>query len=212
MHMALDLKSLQDEPLMLLYKEGNANAFAELLQRHQQHVFGYFFRFLGNQQQAEEATQEAFFHVLRAAKNYEPKAKFTTWMYRIVHNYAIDCYRRNKLRRTTSLDQPAYGEDSNETVGDLVEAPEESQESSIIDQDLHDRLQAALQQLNPDQREVFLMREDQGMAFHEIADVLTVSINTVKSRMRYAIATLRKILEKEFKQSHSPLTAGAKGQ
>ena len=63
--------------------------------------------------------------------------------------------------------------------------------------EIHDLVSEALKQLNPDQREVFLMREKSGLAFHEIAEILNVSTNTAKSRMRYALATLKKILKKD---------------
>jgi RNA polymerase sigma-70 factor (ECF subfamily) len=183
-----------DESLMIEFREGNAMAFQELCQRYQNGVFHYFLRFLGNRQAAEEATQEVFFNVIRAANRYEPKAKFSTWIYRIAHNYGVDCYRRNKIRKMASLDQP-HSANSTSTLLDTIVDQNTNTEEETMDKEIHDTLTQALDALNPDQREVFLMRENMGLSFQEIAKVLGVSTNTAKSRMRYALASLKKMLQ-----------------
>ena len=193
--MAHSRQDTTDEALMLEYQGGNSHAFEELLMRHHQAVHRYIFRFLGNQQVAEEATQEVFVKIIRAASRYEPRSKFTTWMYRIVHNYCIDMTRRQKLRHMVALDAPIHKENETLTRLDLVPSNEPEVDEQVVDKELHDRLQEALEKLNPDQREVFLMREKLGLHFHEIASILNVSTNTVKSRMRYALSALRKDLE-----------------
>lgn len=189
-----------DEELMLAFQRGHAAAFDTLLQRHEEAVLRYFVRFLGNRAQAEEAAQEVFLHVIRAAHRYEPRAKFSTWLYRIMRNYAIDCSRRLKHRRTQSLDQPIGPAEDDRRLGDVVSVDEsEDIETETADREVREKLQKALETLNPDQREVFLMRENMGLAFHEIADVLHCSTNTVKSRMRYAISALRKQLIRDLR-------------
>lgn len=187
------------------YQLGKAEAFAELLVRHQDSVFRYFYRFLKNREAAEEATQEAFFNIIRAAEKYEPRAKFTTWMFRIVHNYGVDCYRRNKLRQMTSLDEQRSGEEESVPMRDRVADTTVDLENETIDNEIHARLQEALEALNPDQREVFLMRENLGLQFDEIAKILNISTNTAKSRMRYALSGLKRMLTPKLQ----PIKQGA---
>jgi len=187
-----------DETLMLQFAQGNAEAFEILLLKYQDEVFRFVYRFLKNKESAEEATQEAFINIIKAAPRYEPKAKFKTWMYRIVRNYCIDCLRRAKVRKTTSLDKPYGDQEGGATLLDRIVDPESDLETNIADQEIHAHLMGALDCLNPDQKEVFLMRENLGLAFHEIAEVLDVSTNTVKSRMRYALLSLKTILEKRL--------------
>ena len=193
-----EIKDFTDEALMLQFRNGNAQAFEKLLLKYQDEVLNYVYRFLGNREAAEEATQEAFINIIKAAPRYEPRAKFKTWMYRIVHNYCIDCLRRAKIRKTTSLETSLTSEPNGPTLFDTVSDKAENVEDQIANQEIHDRLMEALNQLNPDQREVFLLRENLGLAFHEIADLLNVSTNTVKSRMRYALSTLKQLLGKRL--------------
>lgn len=190
------LEELRDEDLMLRYRAGEVDAFAALLHRHEDTVFRYFLRLLKNRQGAEEATQEVFFNIIRSANSYEPKAKFTTWMFRIVYNHGVDCYRRNRLRQMPSLDERRGVTDDNDgsTMLDRVSDDGPSAEEQTIDAELHARLDEALAAINPDQREVFLMRENLGLPFEEIARMLGISTNTAKSRMRYALIGLRKLL------------------
>jgi RNA polymerase sigma-70 factor (ECF subfamily) len=161
-------------------------------------LWRFFHRFLGNAEAAEEATQEVFLKMIGAAKSYEPNAKFTTWMFRISHNYAIDCFRKGKLRKTVSLDQPISEESGPALFLDRIADQTAMVEEDLVNKELHDQLTQALEMLNPDQKAVFLMRENMNLAFHEIAEILNLSTNTVKSRMRYALAALRKILKPKF--------------
>jgi RNA polymerase sigma-70 factor (ECF subfamily) len=179
-----------NEALMLRFRNGDVRAFEILLSRHRQSIFDFILRSVGpyNTAQAEDLTQETFLRVVKQASTYEQRAKFTTWLYTLARNLCIDASRRRKHRKAQSLD--ATDEDGNSML-DRTAAPTPAVDRQVIGQQLQERLQLAISELPEDQREVFLMRESADLSFKEIADVIGVSENTVKSRMRYALEKLR---------------------
>ena len=193
-------KELSDEQLMLRYQRGDARAFEVLLSRHYRPLFNFLMRYTGNRATAEELLQDVFARVIRGSKDYRKKAKFTTWIYTIARNITIDHSRRQKFRRHRSLDAPLGSEDTGHTLLDTVadERPSGVGDRTLADAQFKTRLNETLQNMNIDQREVFLLREFQNLSFKEIAEVVGASENTVKSRMRYALEHLRAALT-EFK-------------
>lgn len=188
---------LSDEELMLAYQKGNKEVFEELLGRHQNGIYNYLYRFLDQGENVEEAFQEVFIRVIKSSLSYTPTAKFTTWVYTIARNYCIDHSRKKRFRQTISLDQEIVEEgDSYGTLGDRMKDDRPTPEEEFGALDFSRKLQIALDRINPDQREVFLLREKSGLPFDEIATVVNASVNTVKSRMRYALAALQIELKK----------------
>lgn len=194
---------ITDEELMAMYQKGDESSFQKLFARHKRGVYGYILRYTRNEQESEEVFQDVFIKMHRAAPNWLPTAKFTTWLYTIVRNLCIDVYRKKKIRKTVSLDDTGTGDDER-SLHDVLASEEAAPEAQSSDSEIGKVLEAALAKINPDQREVFLLREKSGLKFEEIAEVLGVSINTVKSRMRYALETLRKILEKSGYKELNP--------
>lgn len=184
----------EDEELMLLYSQGEPQAFEELMRRHERPLFNFILRSTKRADIAEELLQEVFLRVIRSAAEYEQKAKFTTWVYTIARNLCIDRARKHKRRKELSLDEKVGGADSDQgqSFGELL-VDENAQVSHMGHErdQFMTRLQAALAQLPEDQREVFLLKEVSGLKFREIADVVGAPVPTVKSRMRYAIQALR---------------------
>lgn len=193
---------IPDEELMVMYQKGDESAFQKLFTRHKRGVYGYILRYTHNEQESEEVFQDVFIKMHRAAPNWMPTAKFTTWLYTIVRNLCIDVHRKKKIRKTLSLDDT--GADDERSLYDVIPSDEPRPDSQSSDMEIGKVLEDALAKINPDQREVFLMREKTGLKFEEIAEVLGVSINTVKSRMRYALETLKKILEKSGYKDLNP--------
>jgi len=183
---------------MAAFKKGDARAFEKLLKRHEKSVFNFCFRMLSDREAAHDATQEVFLKVVRNAAKWERQAKFTTWLFTLARNHCIDGLRKASHRKTTSLDQSLKGaEDKGTTLGDRVAdeqsvTPDRGAESLRLRQ----TLAQAITSLSQEQREVFVMREYSGMPFKEIAEVVGVPENTVKSRMRYALEHLRGFLAK----------------
>lgn len=181
-----------DEELMLAFQKGDMRSFEELIKRHQTGVYNFIYRFFGNRETAQEVFQEVFIKIHRAVDRYSPNGKFTTWLYTITRNQCVDIYRRNKIREALSLDQTHRETDVR--LGDTIASEDVPPDVLSSAHEIEGVLQGALEQLNPDQREVFLLREKEGFKFEEIAQMTGVSVNTVKSRMRYALEGLRRIL------------------
>jgi RNA polymerase sigma-70 factor, ECF subfamily len=184
-----------DEALMVAYQQGDVRAFEILLTRHRKPIFNFIFRFVGSRELAEDLLQETFLRVIKGVEAYKRQAKFTTWLYTIARNLCVDQSRRAKHRKAQSLDAPLSSSPDSATLLDVIPAEQMGSDRKAINKELHARLHHALTQLSEDQREVFLMREFLDLPFKDIADVVGVPENTVKSRMRYALEKLRLELE-----------------
>ncbi len=195
----IPLGDLADEDLMVRYAAGDVASFEVLLERHRTPVFNFVLRSCRRKDVAEELLQEIFLRVVKQAGGYKRKAKFTTWLYTIARNLCIDHARRMTHRQEKSLDEPAGGRSAGDTTGaplvSLVPDKGSGPESLLADRQFAGALYEALDELPEEQREVFLMRERQNLKFREIAQIVGVPENTVKSRMRYALEYLRERLQ-----------------
>ncbi|MBX5481995.1 MAG: RNA polymerase sigma factor [Myxococcaceae bacterium] len=186
-----------DEELMLSFRAGDARAFETLVARHRTPVFNFILRLTGQRARAEDLLQETWLKVVRGAQDWQPKARFTTWVYTIARNLCVDSARKESYRKADSLDAPvaAGGDGDGRALGEaLPDIGGTSPDRGAYNRRLRPLIEAALQSLPEEQREVFLLREYSGIPFKEIADVTGVPENTVKSRMRYALEGLRRKL------------------
>lgn len=184
-----------DEILMVRYRAGEIRAFEVLLQRHRKPIFNYILRFTHDPALAEDLLQETFLRVIKASGSYEAQARFTTWLYRIARNLCIDASRRGKHRKAQSLDAPLDDEEQGATLLDMTADKKGQVDRAVIGKQLGERIEQAVAGLVEEQREVFIMREVLDLSFKEIADIVGVGENTVKSRMRYALEKLRDALD-----------------
>ena len=175
---------------MQRFQQGESEAFRVLLERHRGGVYNFVLRHVGNQTAAEDVLQDTFLRVVQGAHRYKLESKFTTWLYTIARNLCVDRARKMKFRRHKSLDQPT-GSDEGAPLGDRIPDTRAVTDRAAIGSELQVRLSAAIATLKEDQREVFLMREYSNLPFKEIAEIVGVPENTVKSRMRYALEHLR---------------------
>jgi RNA polymerase sigma-70 factor (ECF subfamily) len=182
-----------DEELMHAFCRGDARSFEILVARHQRGVFNFLFRSVRNQSRAEELLQEVFLRVVRARSRYEASAKFTTWLYSIARNLCVDESRRAKFRDHQSLDAPRRGnkDGAGSPMVAQLAAEQVPTDEAADAPTIRNRVEAAVQSLPEEQREVFLLRQISGLSFREIADAVGIPENTVKSRMRYALEKLR---------------------
>jgi len=177
---------------MLAYRDGDGTAFEVLYARWRGPLYRYFLRQCGHAGQADELFQDVFMRVMGAAANYEPTAKFTTWLFRIARNRLIDHWR--KLGREP-VDPLASGEDGDDGEFDPPAAESAAPDRQAEQRELGAALMAALNELPEVQREAFLLAEEGGLTLDEIASISGVGRETIKSRLRYATARLRRKLE-----------------
>ena len=127
--------------------------------------------------------------------SYTKDRKFTSWIYRIARNHTIDFLRKESYRMHSSLDQTlGEGADSNVTYLELVKSTGVSQEENILNSRIREILYEKMNGLKDDYKEVFILREIEGLKFDEIADITETNVSTVKSRHRYAFKQLREML------------------
>lgn len=193
---ALSSTGKTDEELITDYKNGRVEAFRVLVERHEKPVYRFCLRSLQSPEAAADATQEVFLRVVRNAPRWEQKAKFTTWLYTIARNFCIDEARKGRFRKTESLNEPASKDrDGGDEKLDRVPAKTPGGDAVTEDKRVRAVIDDALEAMPEEQREVFCLREYGGLAFKDIAQAVGTGENTVKSRMRYALASLRKALE-----------------
>lgn len=185
--------AVSDEELMIRYQGGDTAALEELIQRQGRALFGFLQRSLGDKARAEDAYQEVFIRVIRGAAGYSPASRFTAWLYTIARNFCIDQARRQYFRVAESLDD-FVSEESGTSCLDTVASDEPDPEENVRAAELAQALEKAIAALPPEQREVFLLRERAGLSFKEIARLTRAPLNTVKTRMHYALNCLRKVL------------------
>jgi RNA polymerase sigma-70 factor (ECF subfamily) len=177
---------------MLRFQKGDAQAFETLVKRFESPLSAFIFQKLRNPNMTTDLLQETFLRMVKYAQNYDSSAKVKTWAYTIAQNLCIDEMRKKK-RTLVSIDEPIHS-DSELKLGDTLRSQDQSALDHLEDSENQKAIHLALEGLNVDQKEVFLMREERGLKFHEIAQILNVSENTVKSRMRYALEYLREQL------------------
>ena len=187
------MTEVSDEQLLLAYRNGDNAAFKTLFQRYRGPLFNFLLRRVRERSRAEELYQDVWSKVIERCAEFRGDSKFSTWLYTIARNRCIDHARRTKHRSTSSLD--ATGSDFDRPLVERVANPGPSTEQLASGATLKERIAHAVEELPEDQREVFLLRQLQGLGFKEIAEVVGAPLNTVKSRMRYALERLQQQLE-----------------
>ena len=176
--------SASDEELMLAYRVGDARAFELLYARHKGPLYRYVLRLSGPAAVAEELFQDIWMNVVRARERYEVRAKFTTWLYRLAHNRLIDHYRRTKPGVVVAADD--------DTLDGAADEAFREPDSELEHRRLGKAIVELLATLPDAQREAFLLRHEAGLSLDEIARITGVDAETAKSRLRYALAKLRR--------------------
>ena len=173
---ALELQLLRE------FKEGKREAFTQLYLRYRQRVYAYCLRMLGSADEAEDLFQEVFIRVWQRAYQFTEERSLSGWIFTIAHNLCLNRIRDRKEHSSIddysdlAAETPAFGEDWSQ------------------------RIQEALEQVPPENREPFVLFEYQGMTYQEISEVMKLTIAAVKSRIYRAREELRKILEPYYRE------------
>ena len=179
-----------DAALMLRYAQGDLSAFTRLYERHKGALYRYLLRQTREPAASDDLFQEVWSRVIASRERYEPRAKFSTFLFSIAHNCFIDHCRRagtSPTARAEALDD--------ETHAALVDAAHRGPERQAESAQLAARLRAALERLPAEQREVFVLHEEAGLNLEEIGELTGVGMETAKSRLRYALGKLRQSLD-----------------
>lgn len=166
--------------------KGDWQSFSMLVRRHQDHVYRFVLGMMGCREDALELTQEVFLRAFRALSSWRSDALFSTWLFRIAANVAIDNLRRRKLATYVSFDECEDFVAHTPGPEELAEAGERGR-----------LLESALQKLPPEYREVLLLREIEEMSYSEIAQVLRIREGTVKSRISRARGLLLQLYRRQ---------------
>jgi RNA polymerase sigma-70 factor, ECF subfamily len=181
-----------DHELVVLAQKGSETAYRELLGRYQRPVFSLVYRMVRDREQAEDLAQETFVRVFNNIDRYDPKYKFSSWIFKIATNLTIDAMRR-RGPNTVSLDGSRYATSSEdiEATTITVESGDENPEELLEAKELGESIEVAIGRLRPEYRTAILLRHVEGREYQEIADVMGLPLGTVKTYIHRARNELR---------------------
>ena len=180
-----------DEELVLAFQGGDIGAFDVLVARWDRKIQGAIYRVVGSDEDARDLAQEAFLKAYRALGSFRREARFSSWLYQIALNLCRDRLRRRRGKTFVSLDDTEAGDP------ERSKSPDASAHELLETRDLARLVAREIEDLAPEQREVIVLKEYQGLTFAEIAEVLGVPLSTVKTRLYRGLNQLRRGLERQ---------------
>jgi RNA polymerase sigma-70 factor (ECF subfamily) len=193
--LTLALIQSTDHELVLLARTGSEKAFRELLDRYQRPVFSLVYRMVRDRERAEDLAQETFIRVFNHLERYDPKYKFSSWIFKIASNLAIDQLRK-KEPETVSLEgsRHAANAEQQEATRIQIESRDETPEQSLEAKELGAGIEQAVGKLRPEYRTAIILRHVEGRPYEEISQIMDVPLGTVKTYIRRARLELRETL------------------
>ena len=182
----------RDVALMLRVRDGDEEAFAELVRRNVRHVHALVYRFLREGSEVDDITQDVFLRIYRNAGNYQPTAKFSTWLYRIVANMCFNVMRSRKNRRQVSLDAGRDDDRYHDLPDEQVSMPTDR----LDREELARHVAEAIEKLPDQQKAAIILNRYQNKNYAEIAEVLDTTTMAVKSLLSRARTNLRQHLRR----------------
>ncbi len=193
-----EIETDRENSVLEAVRAGQLHRFEELVSAYQNRLFGAMFVMLGDRQDAEDVTQEAFTRAFLKLEAFQAKSSFFTWLHRIAFNLAIDLRRREKRARS-------IGRVSMEVASDVLQSSEPSPSAQSEQSETQRKIYEALAKIDPERRSVITLRDLQGMDYAEIAEVLAIPIGTVRSRLHRARIELKELLA-DYVQSNLSAT------
>jgi RNA polymerase sigma-70 factor, ECF subfamily len=187
-----DWSRLTDQEVVRLARSGREAAYRELVRRYERPVFALLYRMVRDRELAEDLAQETFVKALNAIDSYRPEFKFSSWIFKIANNAAIDHLRRRELD-TLSLDGSPHAEtpEAMQATALQIGARQESPLDAVEARELGGAIEAAIGRLRPEYRSCILLRHVEGRAYEEIAEILDLPLGTVKTYIHRARNELR---------------------
>lgn len=200
-----DLSDMENNPsdqaLVARFKGGDDSAFDEMVTRYWDRIFARSFQLLQNREDAEEVTQDTFIRAQKGLHAFRGDASFSTWLYQIATNLAHNRYWywwRRKRGASMSLEQN-LGHESESTLADLLASDEEDPGAATLTQEFIDQVSLGMEKLSPKHKEILTLRNVENLSYEEIADILGISVGTVKSRIARARESLRDVIGEDFR-------------
>lgn len=185
-----------DAELVEQFLGGEVEAFNVLVRRWEREIYQFVLPYVGNREDARDLCQQTFIKAYYKIPGLRDPQKFSTWLYQIAVNTCHNSWKRRRRHPTVSLEGLQDGAGPGEELPEMAAEPSTHPDVAAQEGDVRALVQKALQAIPEEQRAVIVMKEYQGMKFSQIAEVLRVSVNTVKSRMYYGLSALKKIFEK----------------
>lgn len=193
---ALDLPNLPDAEVVVLAQRGREPAFRELIRRYERPVFSLVYRMVRDSAAAEDLAQDAFIKVLNHLDKYRPEFKFSSWLFKIANNVAIDHLRRRQLD-TVSMDGSPHAATATEVESTSFELADQAESplDELASRELGAAIEQAIAKLRPEYRNCIMLRHVEGRSYEEIAATLDLPLGTVKTYIHRARHELREALE-----------------
>jgi RNA polymerase sigma-70 factor (ECF subfamily) len=186
-------KQNKEDVLVERCRQGDKDSFAQLMRLYERQVYNFTYRMLGNEEEAEDLTQDIFVSAFRGIRSFRGDAKFSTWLYRIALNQTRNRIKYLSKRKffakwSRRVDSEEY--DGPENVADSGPTPEHW----ALTKDLATHVQECLGKMPPQARQILILRDIQGFSYEELSDMLSLNPGTVKSRLHRARVTLQAYL------------------
>lgn len=189
------LNTLTDQEVVARSRDGDESAYRELIRRYERPVFSLIFRMVRDREIAEDLSQETFIKVLNAISTYRPEFKFSSWVFKIANNTAIDHLRRRELDTLSLEGSPhAATPEAMEATALQLGTDRASPLDDVASRELGGEIEIAINRLRPEYRSCILLRHVEGRAYEEIADILGLPLGTVKTYIHRARNELRVML------------------
>jgi RNA polymerase sigma-70 factor (ECF subfamily) len=192
---SLELAAKTDQEIVALARAGHDVAYRELIRRYERPLLSLLFRMVRDRELAEDLAQETFIKALNAIESYRPEFKFSSWIFKIANNAAIDHLRRRALD-TLSLEGSPHAEtpEAIEATALQIGDRQESPLDEVAARELGGQIEAAIARLRPEYRSCILLRHVEGRPYEEIAQMLNLPLGTVKTYIHRARNELREML------------------
>ena len=184
-----------DAALVAQVRAGNGDAFRVLVERHGRKVFRLAFRLTGNEEDAEDTVQETFLRAYRSLDRFQDQAQFSSWIYRIASNHALDLLRARNRRTEQSLSATAPAGSDGMAIADRLASPGPGPDRLAASGQLQERIKAALSELTPQERVAFTLRHFEGHTVEEISAFLSVSASATRNAVFRAGQKVRRALQ-----------------
>ena len=186
------LRNASDQDVVVAARNGVEAAYRELVRRYERPVFSLLYRMVRNREQAEDLSQETFIKVLNALGSYRPEYKFSSWVFKIANNAAIDHLRKRELD-TLSLEGSPHADTPEKLEATALQIGEKAESAldAVANKELGGEIERAIAKLRPEYRTCILLRHVEGRAYEEIAEMLDLPLGTVKTYIHRARNELR---------------------